>query len=41
VIIYDLFEAHAMALTFYLPLRVATILANFYLPGLSRSKTFN
>jgi len=39
--IYDLLEAHAIVLTFYLPLRVATIFANFYFPGLSRSKTLS
>ena len=30
-----------IALTFYLPIKVAFSFANFYLPGLSRSKTFN
>jgi len=32
---------HEMALTLSLPKRVAFNLANFYLPGLSKSNTFN
>jgi hypothetical protein len=39
--IYALFADHVMALTFSFPIKVAFSLANFYLPGLSRSNTFN
>lgn len=39
VTIYPFLADHVIALTFYLPLRVAFILAYFYLPGLSRSNT--
>lgn len=41
VIISDRFGAQVIALTFYLPFKVAINLAYFYLPGLSRSKTLS